>query len=265
LMTVHRHPKEFSGLSSSLGGQAKKQNIMNSLGWSPLLPPDEVKTRVLSHLAHEGHHIWFMYAFNLNEGVYWWSEGVTEYISQKALYELGFISEEEFQRDLIQKFIAYNSLSIRNDVDLVQATRVPDPTEEETSLQYDKGALVAYLLDQRLQARGQNIEILLTDFYRSYALTQKPIDNQELVNYIDSYLGESSFTEDYVLGTKQLPLSEFNFGWHYYWGTIERYLPPVPFPYNVLIPLVAIFVILAAGRLIYKVILARILSRRLKQ
>jgi predicted metalloprotease with PDZ domain len=206
-----------------------------------------------------------MYPFDLNEGVYWWSEGVTEYISQKALYELGLISEEEFQRDLIRKFIAYNSLSIKNDVDLVQATRVPDPNEEETSLQYDKGALVACLLDQQLQARGQNIEVLLTDFYQTYALTQKPIDNQELINYIDSYLGESSFTEEYILGTEQLPLSEFNFGWRYYWEIVERYLPPVPFPYNILIPLVAILVVLVTGRLLYKIILVRISLRKAKQ
>lgn len=264
LMVVHRSPKKFSGNSLSLGGQSKKQNIVNLIGWGPLLPPDKVKAQVLGHLAHEGHHIWFMDAFNLNENVYWWSEGMTEYISQKAVYKLGIISSEEFQRDLMQKFIKYNGLSIKNEVNLVQASLASDPSDEESSLQYDKGALVAYLLDQKLQAQDQNIEIFLTDFYQTYALTQKPLNNQELINYIDSYLGDSSFTEEYVLGTKQLPLSEFDFGWRYYWGTIERYLPPVPFPYNVLIPLAAILVILVAGRLIYKILFTRIVLKKRK-
>jgi hypothetical protein len=99
---------------------------------------------------------------------------------------------------------------------------------------------------------------LLTDFYQTYALTQKPLNNQELTTYIDNYLGDSSFTADYVLGTKPLPVSEFNFGWLYHWRTVEKYyLPPVPFPYNVLIPLVALSIILVAGRLMYRTIRAR--------
>jgi hypothetical protein len=214
-------------------------------------------------LAHEGHHIWFTDAFALDENVYWWSEGLTSYINQKAVYKLGVISEEEFRQNLMRKYIKYDGLHIKDRVNLVQASLAMDPSEEESSLQYDKGALVFYLLDRKLRAQGKSLESFLTDFYQTYALSQKPLNNQELIRYFDNYLGDSSFTEAYVLGTGQLPLSEFDFGWRYYWGTIEqRYLPPVPFPYNVLIPLVAILVIWAAGRLIYKRLHARILSKR---
>lgn len=120
------------------------------------------------------------------------------------------------------------------------------------------------MLDRRLQAQGKDIETFLTDFYQTYALAQKPLNNQELIRYIDTYLGDSSFTEQYVLGTEQLPLSEFNFGWRYYWGTVETYLPPVPFPYNVLIPLILLLMILFAGRLIYRSVRARVLLNREK-
>lgn len=257
LMVVDRSPKEFISGSWSMGGQAERQNIVNIIGWGPSVSPEELRSTILSHLAHEGHHIWFTDAFNLTEVVYWWSEGLTSYINQKAVYKLGIISDEELQDALLKKFVKYNSLSIKNEVNLVQASLAIDPSEEESSLQYDKGALVAYLLDRRLQAQGKDIETFLTDYYQTYALTQKPLNNQELISYIDGYLGDSSFTADYVLGTKQLPVSEFNFGWLYHWRTVERYLPPVPFPYNVLIPLVALFVILVTGRLIYRTIRAR--------
>jgi len=262
LMVVNRHPKEFIGASWSMGGQAERQNIVNMIGWGPLVSTEELRSTVLSHLAHEGHHIWFMDAFNLTEDVYWWSEGLTSYINQKAVYKLGIISEEQLRDNLLKKFVKYNSLSIKNEVNLVQASLVVDPSNEESSLQYDKGALVAYLLDRKLQAQGKDIETFLTDFYRTYALPQKPLNNQELIHYIDSYLGDSSFTEEYVLGTEPLPLSEFGFGWRYYWGTVERYLPPVPFPYNILIPLIALLVILAVGRLTYRTLRARILLHK---
>ncbi|MCG8338064.1 MAG: hypothetical protein MJE63_26470, partial [Proteobacteria bacterium] len=224
LVVVNKDPRPFRGKSKSMGGQVKTRNIINSLGWGNRIDPKTLKYKILSHLAHEGHHIWYAHGFEMKDSWYWCQEGFTEYISEKATFELGLGTETHFKKALAKRYVDYNRLSIKNSISLLQASLNRNRTQEERDLFYDKGMLVAYLLDKRLNVQGKNLETFMADFYKTHAIPGLPVGNQEIIRYIDEYLGDTSFTEKYVLGTDPIPFEVLDLGMEYYWWKTERYL-----------------------------------------
>ncbi len=242
LMVVNQDPRNFRGLHKSFGGQVKKQNIINSIGWGSGYDSKSLKPRILGHLAHEGHHIWYSHGFQMKESWYWCQEGFTEYVSEKTIYKLGISTFEHFKKELGQRYYKYNRLSIKNTKNLVQTSLAKKPTKEEIDINYHKGVLVAYLLDMELQDHGKNLEQFLGDLYQKLAIPGKEIGNHEIITFIDEYLKDDTFTQKYILGTDSIPLSSFEFGWKYYWWITERYLPPLLFPMNLLVALAVIMI-----------------------
>ncbi len=247
LVVINRDPSVYQGASRSIGGQVKRQNVINSVGWGRHINQNLLKGKLLGHLAHEIHHIWLSHGFDLKENWYWFQEGFTEYISEKSLLGLGLVSREYFEKEIAARYKQYDALSIKSVTTLVEASLKEKPDSDEIALIYGKGMLVAYLIDKRLQSQGKSIEILLSDFYRKYALQKTPVGNQEIISHINSYLGDHTFTKTHVLGTDSINSTSLSLGWKYYWWIAEYYLPPLSFPYNIL---VAIVVVLSALLLI---------------
>lgn len=241
LLVINSDPRSFSGFDRSFGGQVKSQNIINSLGWGNCYDSDTLEMMILAHLAHEGHHIWLSHGFNLRENWYWFQEGVTEYICRKTLLTLGVITNERLNRELVRRYTKYKRNSVKSTKSLLQAS-MAKPTRDEINLNYNKGMLVAFLLDKQLRKQGKNLEQLLGDFYQTYGISQAPVGNREIIAFIDEYLGDQSFTKKYISGAGLISPELFEFGWNYYWWSIERYLPPLPFPYNVLVAFTSIII-----------------------
>jgi predicted metalloprotease with PDZ domain len=222
----------------SYGGQAKKKNIILEFGGLNHKNQMRGRARLAGFLGHELFHIWLPGAFNIKDNWEWFGEGFTEYQSWRSLRELGVMNETQFRERIVLKYHKYETLNLKAKVSVLAATtRKFDPNPEYYTLIYDKGALIAYLLDRRLRKTGKDFNQFLAKLYQEYAVPQKPLGNRELIRFIDEYLGDSSFTRDYVRGTKILPIDPWReFGMGYF----KIKFPPPPFPLNILIPLVVL-------------------------
>ncbi len=236
LMVVHHNPLPMSPLSYSMGGQVRTRNIMNCIGWGSAIT--DVKARILGLLAHEAHHIWVSHGFNVKDDWSWFWEGFTEYMSNKSLLTLGLAKQSYFDSELGRRFINYHRNPQKDSTSLVEASLKNKRNRRESALLYDKGTLTAYLLDKKLQQKGKNLETFLKDFYKQQAIPKKPVTNPVIIAAIDDVLGGPDFTKNYVTGTAEIGVKEFDFGWKYYYWAIKRYLPPLPFPFNIVVPLV---------------------------
>lgn len=234
VMVVHQDPvpKGFS-----IGGQVKDQNIIITISMAY-----ENRQRVLQLLAHEAHHIWLSHGFYIKPGDnwYWFQEGITDYMAAKSLVQTGTLPvEESIYRELNDWFDGYINLSIKDSQNLVRVSVEPYPNEEQIRLFYDKGALVASLLDNALEEQGSSLEEFLGDFYRAFSRKTfgGEIGNSEIITFINEYLDNPDFSRKYITGTEPIDLTAItlDLGWLRIWWSIEkRYLPPVAFPFNLL-------------------------------
>lgn len=172
------------------GGQAKDGAFIATLGW-----PDALDFKGMAELVmHEGFHLWNR-GFNLRESVYWFTEGSARYEQKKCALELGLITQREFDRhfaDLPKKYA-------RIDESLLDASRAVEPTNDEITLQYDKGSVVAYRLDLALRERGSSLESFTRYLLDRYGkLGGRELDNAVLSSEIDAALGSSAFTRDAI-------------------------------------------------------------------
>lgn len=170
------------------GGQAKDGVFIATLGW-----PDVFDFAGMAELVmHEGFHLWNR-DFNLRENVYWFTEGCARYEQKKSALALGLMTQREFDRyfsDLPKKYA-------RIDESLLDASRAAEPTRDEITLQYEKGAVVAYRLDLALQSKGLNLESFHRALLEKYGSGgEKELDNAVLASEIDAVLGSPDFTRE---------------------------------------------------------------------
>ena len=69
-----------------------------------------------------------------------------------------------------------------------------------------KGALVSYLIDNRLNENGLNFDDLLRYLYNDFDYGDKQISNEDIRNALNDISGEdwSGFFDDYISGTTPL-------------------------------------------------------------
>ncbi len=73
---------------------------------------------------------------------------------------------------------------------------------------YYKGALVSYLIDNRLNENGLNFDDLLRYLYNNFDYGDKQISNEDIRNALNDISGEdwSGFFDDYISGTTPLEI-----------------------------------------------------------
>ncbi len=201
LMIINRHPVAAVERRISLKGHAKEHTVLISLALNQKSYKGDIPGMVLGLIAHEAHHFWLPQGFIVTESWKWFWEGFTEYISKKGFLKPGLNQDKHLQKALNESYQKYKDISIKEKVNLLQASSTLIYGREGRILLYDKGMLVAFLLEKRLPAQNKTLEKFMGDFYRTFAVAQKPVGNREIITFIDQYLGDSSFTKDYVLGT----------------------------------------------------------------
>lgn len=152
----------------------------------------------------------------------WLYEGVTEYFSQLMLVRDSLISDDDFIRIMRNKIEAathYPDMSFtemsRNILEPGYKSNYPDV--------YEKGALIAFLLDIRLMelSKGEmGLPGLLGKLTSEYA-AGTPFNDDQLIDELVrlSYPEVRPFFNEYVIGSKPLPYTEYfaKIGWNYYY------------------------------------------------
>lgn len=250
IVVFNQSRKEFNEYSYSLGGHAKSNNVIIEIGGINDNNIDKYRASVLSHTAHELMHLWAPWVFNIADDWSWFWEGVAEYKSYQVLQDLSLISNDEFEKGLLERRLKnYYRNELKDSIDLVTVSTTQEGQPGYSSMLYDKGTLVIYLFDMELQKQGKDLDDFLSELYQEYGVTNKPLGNAQLVSFINAYLGNNTFTEKYVTGTA--PISKYSIGlWFRYQDIVlMSHLgnPPFPYPWDlvvVLFILITVFIII---------------------
>jgi predicted metalloprotease with PDZ domain len=169
-------------------------------------------------VAHQVFHAWVGNALRpkdeqkFDDGL-WFTEGITEY------YGLRAAGASRFRNFMItEKWQVYQTKILGSEYD-IPLTEMPakgkEFGEEPGSANrpyrlnvYLKGALVAYMMDQKLIARNLNLDFFLRYLYENYGLKQTQFTTQDAISALNKISGEdwNDFFRQYIYGTTRLPL-----------------------------------------------------------
>jgi predicted metalloprotease with PDZ domain len=152
--------------------------------------------------AHSLSHNWTMDQERAN-APWFITEGIVEYLQVKITHQKGYISNARYREHLRYKYNWYMGVvGTNNDFSLVAA-----PFDHD--IQYHKGALFALLLDDsmKLATDGKvNIEDLMQLLYEKAPVRKLSPQAIEVLTSELTGCDFSTFFQDYVSGTKKLPL-----------------------------------------------------------
>jgi hypothetical protein len=144
----------------------------------------------------------------------WFSEGVTSYYEFASPRDLQLISRRQFEYALVDRFQWYRSeiLGTAFDVSLEYASAHPWSDERVLRLNYFKGCLLAYMLDEKIRELTNSTKTLgdvMKYLYENYAIKGKPLSTASILRALNDATGFdfASFFQMYILGTAKLPLS----------------------------------------------------------
>ena len=159
----------------------------------------------------------------------WLYEGVTEYLSMRLLLHAGLITESEFRNGMTSKINSaaqFKPYSITEMSQTVIDGKGPLRKMKKGKIYsdvYQKGAVLAFLLDIRLNALSKGEEPLL--YVLNHKLMRRygkdvPFDDAGFIKdfYRITYPELESFFTNYVEGGEALPLEEdlSKLGWRYH-------------------------------------------------
>ncbi len=172
-------------------------------GINSLITSDELST-----ISHEMFHWWDGDAVQSAPEAGWIREGFTEYYEGKVLYSAGIWSAEEFDENLDKLYERKGLVGADGrlpPVNLVQASEklATGGAEEEYYKVYNGGALIAYFLDQRLQAQGKSLD----EVWRLLSEVNEPITTDIFLQKLTILGGAelASQCEDWVYGRTAIP------------------------------------------------------------
>lgn len=164
--------------------------------------------------AHEMFHAWNAHALNLTPpteyGFHWFSEGFTTYYQERTLVDLGWQTEDDFFNLFQRYYDGFNEefLGTEYDVPLSESGDLMARNWEEpyVFVTYYKGALLAFLLDQKIREISEG-RLCLDDFMR-YLYEEQSEDILEALNTLTQH-DFTNFFEKYVYSTEKLPLEAY--------------------------------------------------------
>lgn len=127
-----------------------------------------------SQLAHEVFHTWNPYKLRIErtDSTQWFTEGFTRFYQDRLLHDAGLISYPEYIERLNFTVARYWTSSDRNSSQKQWLLRRQNGNAD-SSLPYDRGAVIALWLDQALRTRSHNT-YSLDDAMRDLQLRRGP-------------------------------------------------------------------------------------------
>ncbi|WP_242921899.1 peptidase M61 [Pontibacter liquoris] len=217
---------------SRYGGFGAMEHSYSSLYFLPEQSGEELQKMVLDVASHEFLHILTPLNVHSEEIEYfdfkdpklsqhlWLYEGVTEYFAQLVQVQEGLKTYESFREEIMTKM---REASKYPDVSFTEMSRrIIEPQFQDMYVNvYQKGALIGFLLDIRLQelSHGQlGLRELLLKLSKQYG-PNKPFKDDELINVLvaSTYPEIRQFFDAYVTGNQPLPYQEYyqKIGWQY--------------------------------------------------
>jgi hypothetical protein len=171
-------------------------------------------------ISHEVFHAWVGNAITdaperqFDDGL-WFREGVTQYYGDRGA---GPTLYRNLMRGHWNEY-KYDILGTDYDVPLTDMPAISQAVGEDPAGNnrpyrlnvYWKGALVAYMMDQRLTEHGLTMDDFLKALYDSYALQQRSFTTPDAIQVLNSLTGDdwSEFFALYIYGTEPLPLNGY--------------------------------------------------------
>ena len=161
-----------------LTGAGSSGGTGRSYGFALYGTPDTSEAIFSRTMAHEHMHSWIPSRVGtLSDGQgepadYWFSEGFTEFYTERTLLRSGIWPLEEFVGDLNDRLLAYDISPVRN---APNARIVKDfwTDENVSQLPYQRGLLLAYLWDRRLRDAGKgNLDSVMFAARDTYVAAQ---------------------------------------------------------------------------------------------
>lgn len=176
---------------TSMGGTGLTQSfaLFLSPGYT-LKPGSDDRARIAGLLAHEHLHHWNGGVVHLRdpEGhAYWFSEGFTDFFTRRLLVRSGLWSVAEWIGAWNDCFAAFAANPLR-EAPAAQIAAEFWSSPAASQLPYQRGAIVAALLDRELRAQGDSGGMAsLDEFMRDVvarAVAGEPLDTAELLELI---------------------------------------------------------------------------------
>lgn len=219
---------------SSYGGHGALEHSYSSFYFLPELPEQKSrKAMVLNVTSHEFLHILtplnmhseeianFDFRHPKMSSHLWMYEGVTEYFANLVQVRDSLMSYEDFMSEIrtkIERSKEYPDVSFTDMSRNILAKEYKDMYLNV----YQKGALIGFLLDIRLNeltGGKMGLRELMLKLKEKYG-PSRPFNDDQLINDIValSHPGIKQYFDDYVTGSKPLPLKEYlgKIGWSYY-------------------------------------------------
>lgn len=176
----------------------------------------------------------------------WFIEGVTTYYDNRAgaLFSNGSPRtlaeiETEFESDHMSgpggTLWYYWEEIVGQDDDMAATEMGPAFDQGEKALHfYEKGALLAYMLDKRLNNHGSNLDILMRRLYKNFNHGKIQYRTEDILDICEDLTNNhcADIFEDYILegGDKTLPL-ERNYSFAFFQNTLNGYfVSDLPLP-----------------------------------
>ncbi|MEO8033556.1 MAG: hypothetical protein ABI837_03940, partial [Acidobacteriota bacterium] len=180
----------------------------------------------LSIVAHEFFHLWnvkrilparflpYDYSVETPTRLLWAMEGITSYYGELSLVRAGLWDEKRYLAHLAAEMETLENSRGRQVVSLAQASYdswLQDPAQMHDKSNawisfYNKGEVVAALLDLALRARGRSLDQLMQTLWRDYGMAGRGLEEDAVERVAGSDLAD--FFARYVEGTEALPYQE---------------------------------------------------------
>jgi predicted metalloprotease with PDZ domain len=172
-------------------------------------------------ITHEVLHAWVGNAVCvLDEQKYddglWFREGFTQYYGDRGAGNTGRMAYRDWMNEHYQIYKT-KIMGSELDIPLFDMPAKGRQLGEQTSGNnrnyrlnvYWKGALVAYMIDERLIKNGFTLDDLLKYLYDKYALKQKCLTTHNAIQGLNAISGEdwNDFFKAYIYGNEALPLN----------------------------------------------------------
>jgi hypothetical protein len=179
-------------------------------------PEPDIGTRY--DLTHVTFHQWFVHggleypAWEVMYPDMWAEEGLNDYFARRTNFQVGLVTLDQFHDELIEFYMEYRDVILDTPFDVPLTDPWDMPLEPSQVLWYKKGALVNYILDERVRGLTSGTKSI-EDVFR-YLHNRRPSSDRDRITAEDMLTAYNYITggdlsdlfDRYIHGTDPLPL-----------------------------------------------------------